>query len=263
MGEYAKNCMETILMASDKSSGKNSDDEADLFGSRMVCVSEPQDGCRLNESKVKRLVDTDTIRAMRKFEHSFEFQPTHKIWLQTNYKPKVQGDDEGIWRRIKLIPFLVQIPIEERDEHLDAKLQNEGSGILLWMLAGLRAWYAAGRKLNEPIEIRDAVGGYRSDSDAFGSFLSDCIEPNDVDRLVVADAYNAYVRWSDENGQKFKMTKMEFGKKMASRRYETRTSNGVRYFKGCRLKPMGESDELWGSGSPADEPKGVEDQRAF
>jgi len=184
MGDYVIKGMVSILMASDKSSGKNTDDEADLFGARMVYVSEPQDGCRLNEAKVKSLVDTDTIRAMRKFEHSFEFQPTHKIWLQTNYKPKVQGDDDGIWRRIKLIPFLVQIPIEERDEHLDDKLQSEGSGILNWMLAGLREWYAAGRKLDEPREIRDAVGGYRIDSDSFGSFLSDCIEANDVDKRL-------------------------------------------------------------------------------
>jgi putative DNA primase/helicase len=87
---------------------------------------------------------------MRKYEHAFSFVKTHKIWMDCNHKPKVKGTDDGIWRRIKLIPFLVQIPFGERDEQLSHKLKSESSGVLNWMLNGLQSFYASGQKLNDP-----------------------------------------------------------------------------------------------------------------
>jgi P4 family phage/plasmid primase-like protien len=82
---------------------------ADLFGKRLVCCNEAEDGRRLAESLVKELTGGDKIRARRMREDFWEFSPTHKIWLAANHKPSVRGTDHGIWRRIKLIPFTVTI----------------------------------------------------------------------------------------------------------------------------------------------------------
>jgi len=134
-----------------------------------------------------------------------------------------------------LIPFLQQIPITERDEHLGDKLKAEASGILNWMLQGLKAWQADGRKLNEPREVCEAVGEYRTDSDTFGSFLCDCIEPNDFAKVAVSSAYANYCSWADSNGSQFKLTKIEFGKTMAERGYKTKPFHGERKFIGCSI----------------------------
>jgi len=234
MGDYAMNALPSVLLRiGDGRQSMNSDDEADLQGRRLVSVSETDEGQRMDEAKVKRLVGNGRIRAMRKFEQSFEFEPSHKLFIDCNHKPKVKGDDDGIWRRIKLIPFTVQITADERDEHLGDKLAMEASGILNWILQGLRSWRADG--LNEPKEISEAGGEYRSESDTFGLFLSDCIQPNDAERTAVAQVYAAYCRWSDDNGSMFKLTKIEFGKRMNGRGYETKKSNGKAYYLGCAL----------------------------
>jgi putative DNA primase/helicase len=236
--------MQSLLLKLGGNNGsRNTDDEADLFGSRMVAVSETDEGMRFDASKVKRLVDTDTIKAMRKFEHPFEFVATHKLWLCCNHMPRVDGNDDAMKRRLKKVPFLVQIPSDERDEHLGDKLETEASGILNWMLQGLRAWYADGRKLNEPREIQDAVGEYFHENDTFGSFLSERIQPNDAERAAVANVYRVYCGWADENGLSFKLTKIEFGKRMKERGYENKPSHGIRYFKGCSLRSVDAVDD--------------------
>ena len=54
--------------------------------------------------------------------------------MATNYKPHIKGTDEGIWRRIHLIPFTVRITEENRKENYAQELLEELSGILNWAL---------------------------------------------------------------------------------------------------------------------------------
>lgn len=168
LGDYALTGQQTLLMRLSEYTSRNSDDEAELFGRRLVCVSEIEQGQRMDESKVKRIVGGGEIRAMRKYEQSFAFLPTHKVWLDCNHKPRIKGEDEGIWRRIKLIEFLVQIPYSERDLQLADKLQTESSGILNWMLQGVAEWRTNG--LAEPRAVASATGNYRTESDTLGRF---------------------------------------------------------------------------------------------
>lgn len=257
MGEYAIVGQQSLLLADDKFK-QNAEDEANLQGVRFASCSEINNGQRFDEAKIKRLVGTSKIRARRLYESSFEFDATHKLWLDCNHKPKVLNNDEGVWRRIKLIPFLQQIPLNERDEKLSEKLRAESSGILNWCLQGLRAWRADG-KLHEPRAVSDAVNEYRCESDNFGQFLSDCIEPNDAERTPTDDVYRAYIRWLDYNGLKGTLSKIEFGKRMRERNYPSKPFNGKRCFVGLSVKGDGHADaERLGA---VDD--GVADERAF
>src|SRR5205814_1467131 len=103
----------------------NSEDEANLFGARLAVVSETNEGQKFDESTLKRLCGGGRIRARRLYENSFEFAPTHKIWMDCNHLPRIAGNDTGIWRRIKRIPFQATISDAERDTQLEAKLRAE------------------------------------------------------------------------------------------------------------------------------------------
>ena len=72
------------------------------------------------------------MRVRRMYENFWTFYPTHKIWLGSNHKPAIRGTDYAIWRRVKLIPFTVQIPPAEQDPELPEKLKAELPGILNW-----------------------------------------------------------------------------------------------------------------------------------
>jgi P4 family phage/plasmid primase-like protien len=259
MGDYGLVGQQSLLL--DDGKGKaNGEDEVNLLGVRFASCSETNSGQRFDEAKIKRLVGTGKVRARRLYESSFEFEATHKLWLDCNHKPVVRNNDEGIWRRIKLIPFLQQIPFNERDEGLSEKLRAETSGVLNWALKGLMEW-RKDRKLHEPSEVCNAVNGYRFESDYFGQFLSDCIEPNDADTAATDEVYRVFCRWMESNGMKQILSKIAFGKKMGERNYKTKVSTGKRYFMKMTLKTGDAADAA--ETADAETAAADADERAF
>ncbi|MGH2934975.1 MAG: DNA primase family protein [Gaiellaceae bacterium] len=175
-------------------------DVARLRGARFVAATETGEGRRLNEVLVKRLTGGDTIAARFMRSEWFEFKPQFKAWLATNHKPEVRGTDEAIWRRIRLVPFAVTIPPEERDPALPARLRNELPGILNLAVKGCLDWQYDGT-LSTPNAVTEATSGYRADSDHVGRFLDDCCILNPDARAKTGDLYNRYGYWCTANGE--------------------------------------------------------------
>ena len=154
---------------------EHSNDLARLRGMRLVSTSEVEQGQALSESIIKVVTGGDKITARFLYGEFISFIPTFKIFMTTNHVPKIRGADNGIWRRIKLIPFTVTIPEEQRDKHLTEKLMAENSGILNWLLQGYAYWKKEGLS-TEPPAVRNANEDYRMDMDVVGTFVSDCLE---------------------------------------------------------------------------------------
>jgi putative DNA primase/helicase len=119
--------------------------------------------------------------------------------MSGNYRPKISGADEGIWRRVRLVPFGVTIPKEERDIHLADKLRAEGPGILNWLLDGLRVWCDNG--LREPADVLEATAEYRSASDPVGRFLATCVVASPGDRVQSSLLHQVYEAWCKSSGE--------------------------------------------------------------
>ena len=98
------------FMHKDRNEVRN--DLADLAGARVVCAVEAQEGRRLNENLIKQLTGgVDQVKARFLFEEYFTYTPQYKIFLGSNHKPVIQDNDQAIWERIRLVPFIVQIPV--------------------------------------------------------------------------------------------------------------------------------------------------------
>ena len=127
---------------------------ADLKGARLVATSEIDAGRHLAESLVKGLTGGDRLKARYMRQDFFEFEPTHTLWLAANHKPVIRGTDTAIWRRIKLVPFDVSIPMSDQDPNLAKTLEGELAGILNWAVEGCLEWKSEG--LNAPAEVTTA-----------------------------------------------------------------------------------------------------------
>jgi putative DNA primase/helicase len=176
-------------------------DLAALAGSRCVCALEGQEGRRLAESLVKQLTGgVDAITARFLFQEPFDFQPQFKVFLGTNHKPKV-SDDDALWERIKLVPFVVQIPKGERDKELETKLHAELPGILAWAVRGCLAWYRQ-KDLGEPDAVTQATTEYRAEMDTLAHFLEECCETNlkDAAKVKASLLAHAYQGWCKRTG---------------------------------------------------------------
>lgn len=215
-------------------------DIARLQGARLVTAVESEANRALAESVVKHLTGGDTVAARFLYAEFQEFRPQFKLWLATNHRPVIHGTDAAIWRRIRLFPYTIQIPPEERDRKLPEKLIQEAPGILAWGVRGLRDWQRQG--LADPPEVLAATEAYRTEEDSLRDFISECCLQ---DRRAVSPAkelYKGYCDWSQQVGEK-PVSRKAFGSALGERGFVRENVRGTIHWRGIRL-----------SGSPEEEP---------
>jgi putative DNA primase/helicase len=224
MGDYAMKAPAGLLM---RSHGERHPTElADLHGRRLVAVSETEEGRRLDERLVKEVTGGDTIRARRMREDFWEFEPSHQVVLVTNHKPVVRGTDNGIWRRIRLIPFTVTIPTEKEDKQLKEKLKRELPLILKWIAEGCIEWQRSG--LRDPSQVMAATSSYKTESDTFALWFDGHMKVEPRGTIKASMAWECYQKWCETYEEKA-MTARRFGERMAEKIVGKRSSNGTWY----------------------------------
>jgi putative DNA primase/helicase len=227
LGSYARTAqVDSLMLKSVSGSGANPD-IARLKGARVVNAAEPQKNSRLNESLIKQLTGGDMVTARFLYGKEFEYRPEFKLWINTNYKPQISGNDDGIWSRVKLIPFTVYIPPEKRDPHLKDYLREKDiDGILNWALDGLKQWQKEG--LEMPEMMKSATKDYRSEMDIMQKFLDECTKRKNNSSIAASTLYKAYTEWSAENGE-YTLSNTKFGREMGRYLSKRNTKSGLVY----------------------------------
>lgn len=225
MGDYATNIQPQTIMVKPSSGSSPNSDIARLKGSRLVTSVEPNEGMRIDEGLLKQLTGDDVVTARKLFGDEFEFKPEFKLWMATNHKPIIRGTDTGIWRRIHLIPFTVQIPEDKVDRHLKYKLAKELVGIFRWAVEGCKLWQTEGLRM--PKAILDAVKEYRHEMDVISAFTDSCCTIGKGE-VKASQLYAVYAKWADENNE-YKMSNTKFGAEMAKRYEKVRKTNAMVY----------------------------------
>lgn len=231
LGSYGKTAAPGLLIA--RRGERHPTEIMDLRGARLVLSSETGEGGRLAEDLVKSLTGGDGLKGRAMHQDFVEFLPTHKLVLSTNHRPVVTGQDFGIWRRLKLVPFNQTFEGERKDATLPAKLQRELPGILNWCLAGLARYLREG--FNPCATIEQASAQYREDSDVLGQFIEDeCITAPGYDEAA-GELYRVFRQWCAEAGI-HPMAKRTFGMRLEERGFASRKSTGgVRKWLGLKL----------------------------
>ncbi len=222
LGDYAGTADFSTFVQHRDDSGPR-DDIAHMAGKRFVGAQESREGAALAESLLKWLTGGDKVRARRLYENSWEFLPSHKIWLATNHKPMVRGTDPAIWSRIKLVPFDVSFEGYE-DRNLKNALIDEREGILAWCVAGCLAYLRDG--LAFPESVTAATAEYRHESDAVGRFIEERCVTGDYATGRAKDLYAAFKAWADETGEQI-ISGTAFGRRLTERGYRKERTKGV------------------------------------
>jgi putative DNA primase/helicase len=217
LGDYAHQAAPDLLMA--KRHDSHPTEVAALRGRRLVVAAETSEGRRLDSALVKRLTGGDPISARFMRMDFFEFVPSHKLWLATNHLPRVADHSPAMWRRVRLVPFTVAIPPEERVGDLDRQLvSEEGPAILRWVVEGALAWRAQG--LAPPADVALATEAYRQTEDHVEQALDDVTAKGDAVAWASSkELMDAYNRWCAENGvpEQHRVTTKALGDRLAAR----------------------------------------------
>lgn len=231
-GNYSTNIQPQTIMVKQQSGGANSD-IARLDGARLVTTTEPNEGSRLDEGLVKQLTGGDRVTARFLYGSEFDFEPELKLWMATNHKPVIRGTDDGIWRRMAIVPFTVQIPAEKVDKQLKNKLKRELTAILNWAVEGYQLWKIRG--LDEPKVIVDQRKEYQTEMDSIEAFIEECCIRQEGHSVQSKIIYQAYRDWASANGQ-YMMSSTKFGREMGNK-FPKIKSSGVIKYSGLHIVP--------------------------
>jgi putative DNA primase/helicase len=199
LGDYAGPAPHDFLMI--KQGSSHPTELAMLYGKRLVTAVECEGGRRLRESFVKMITGGDVVAARRMNEDFWDMQPTWHVHVTFNDPPTISGTDDGIRRRLKVVPWRVSFRGANQDRSVKDALEAEEhrSGILNWCLCGIQQWLASGQL--EAAAVAQATQEYVAEQDIFGTFITEECTPNPQEH-VVFDAIQRHFRsWLEQRGE--------------------------------------------------------------
>lgn len=249
-GDYAVTLSIDSFAGDDKRrGGEATPDLARLPGARLVAASEPEAGVKLKDALVKTLTGGDRLPVRRLHKDYIEVEPHFTMILSGNHKPRIDDDSDGIWRRVLLVPWEVQIPRGERDKKLPDRLKaNEADGVFAWAIEGALDYLNHG--LGVPEGVRAASQEYREESDPIGTFVRQaCVvsgDPGAEEKSL--DLFMAYERFADAEGV-FKFNRSTFDRRWKTaamrawegpdgqmRQFYRHRSNGATTYRGIQVR---------------------------
>lgn len=240
LGDYAKTAdFETFVKK--RGDGGIRNDIARLMGARMVSSIEVDEGKELAQGLVKTITGGDMVAARLLYKEYMEFKPDFKLWLVANDAPEVDADDDGMWRRIQVIPLVHALPREKRKMWVKELLTNPeiaGPAILAWAVKGCQMWQRDG--LGTAPAVQQATVEYRQSMDVVGRFLDECCILNPSHFTPNVDLYGAYRDWALENGEVPVLTQKALAPRLKKKGLSNNKKNkGQRGWWGLGLKTSG------------------------
>lgn len=227
LGEYAVNLPMSALER-DTNPGPNraSPDLMMLRGARLATSSEVSAASQLSENRVKALTGGDEVTGRDLNKSNETFKPEAKYFLAVNHPPIIKDDSDGMWRRMRMIPFPQRFTYDGsaekgnlRDDDLEAKLAAELPGIQAWAVRGALSWMSE-HLGDTPAAVLAATSAYQAESDHYGQFIEERCELGEHYTVTASAFYKAYEEHCYENGIKTKpelRTGTQFGRDMKSR----------------------------------------------
>lgn len=225
LGDYLDDMPMKTLEKSLFASNSIPNDIAKLVGKRFITCAEVNE-FHINESRLKALTGRDPITARFLNQEFFTFRPVGKIWISTNNRPKITGLDDGIWRRIHLIPFTNSFKGPRDDKTIKERLLKELPGILNWVIEGAVKWQQVG--LLPPDTVRVATEDYRIDSEPITPFINACCVVDAKARVQAGLLFQAYKLWASGQHEEQPLTDKAFSK-FIKRRFSCEMNRHVYY----------------------------------
>lgn len=262
LGPYATSAAPGLLMA--KQQDAHPAEVADLYGARLAVASEVRKGRVFDEEAVKRLTGNDRLKARFMRENFWEYDPSFKLLIAANHKPRVRDASDSFWDRIALVSFDVRIAENKLDRKLPTKLNGELQGILAWIVEGCLKWQKTG--LQPPEVVKAATKEYRETEDVIGMFLNERCDLRPAEAKLAstpitptADLMKAVRGWCEANNF-YVFSEKDLAERLDDAGCELTRTKAFRGWKGVTLiprsaRPKGNVMQLTGplgaSGSPS------------
>jgi P4 family phage/plasmid primase-like protien len=207
-GEYCYKANIAMFTQKRGKAGAASPELVRMKGKRFVFMSEPDEGEPLSTGFMKELTSSEKVTCRDLFKGSsemVEFEVQAKCHLACNDKPKVNSNDGGTWRRLKVIEFTSKFVAEPKaanelpmDESIMHKvLSPEWAECFMAYLVHLHKTGKGLPKLSPPKEVDAYTNEYKEESDAIARFMGEHMHTHDENTVTNPDEGYERVSWSE------------------------------------------------------------------
>ena len=153
-----------------------------LFGVRAAFIDELPEGRYLNAQRLKSLAGSARMSARKVHKDNIEWDPTHSLFIMTNYEPQVAENDYGTTRRLALVKFDKKFP--RNDEFYSRVVKKDGpvaKAALAWIVEGSRRWYNNNKTLPPmPKRVGKDTETWLTEADPTNEYIEDrfVLDPN-------------------------------------------------------------------------------------
>lgn len=191
-------------------------DAGETFGKLANFCADVGEIDKLAEGNLKSFTSGDTMSFKRKFLGNLRAQPTARLILSFNNRPRFSDRSQGVWRRMLLIPWRVQIATNERVLGMDKpdwwERAGELPGIFNWALVGLHRLRNQRRFTSSQL-VDEAIEDYQDEANPARSFLKEHFEETNSGSIKTAQVYYFYCKWAESTGHR-PMNDRTFGKEV-------------------------------------------------
>ncbi|MFZ2653917.1 MAG: phage/plasmid primase, P4 family [Victivallales bacterium] len=237
-GTYAVTINFETLVRKKNDSGV-SNDIARLAGARLVSGDEVDEGKSLAEGLLKAVSGGNMLVARFLYGEYFEFHPQFKLWLASNFAPRVSAEDGAVWRRLIRLPFDHIVPKEKRDKSLKKKLKDPAIGgkqILRFAVEGCLLWQREGLALADAIVT--ATEKYREECDTMKDFFDECCQFIPEAWTSSKGIQEAYKRYCTEYSIRYPLGFMKLQERLKIRNCQPEKRYNQRGWCGISLIPV-------------------------
>jgi putative DNA primase/helicase len=246
LGEAAVTLPSESFIGEGKAGGSASPDMARLYGRRFLRVKEMPEGESLRENLVKDLTGGEHFAVRDLFQGYYDFKPIFTGHMSGNGYPKVDGTDNGIWRRMAVVFWPVTLEAHEQREFEEVvgEFAPEHPGILNWLVEGVMIFLREGLVI--PAAVQAKTQEYRDQMDPTAAFVARCVVMDEKGEPVTAKQfYQAYVDFTvDQGGKPISLTRFGLIMQKKYRREDGR----IIHYHGIRLVDVPPPRHAGGSG---------------
>jgi len=168
-----------------------------LAGKRLILIEELKG--RWDEKKLKAYTSGNRITANAMHTDPVSFMPTGKLLFTSNNQPSVDGQDQGLVRRMRLYGFTNVIPTMI-DKFADKVFAEEGPYIFNRMIKYARKVLQQNCTLDTPVIVFQNTKHYFNNHNWLQQFIEDCLVTSPDLAITNKKLYTVYTLWCSENG---------------------------------------------------------------
>jgi len=242
LGEYKGSVPITLVTEKRNSIGGTSSEVIQLKGVRYAVMQEPSKDAVINEGIMKELTGGDPIQARALYSDSEIFIPQFTLAVCTNALFEIKSNDDGTWRRMKLVDFESKFRDEDevyndepkyvfpKDKDLKEKLPNFAP-VFISMLIQIAC--ETNGIVKDCQEVVAASNKYRQSQDCITGFIIDRIVKDangSIGKKILNDVFKEWFQMNYGNRKAPKLIELEeiMIKKFGNRNMKTNKWHGIK-----------------------------------